>query len=396
MRIVVIYGRFSSGGPNSFDVKRLYKTKGLTGSESFFFNTVRGLAELGHQVQAFCDTSEELEAADTLAGAGVFRLESSARMMDKVDAVLAWNEPDLLRMFPGGPLRICVQQLNDFNYCYAGFDEHVDVYAFPSEMHRAFMGETYKIPPTRSVVLPNSLNPEFYEGAEERRPLSVAYCSSPDRGLHWLLEYWPAIRQRVPDAQLRIYYKVEPWLNSVRQLWYDHGLKEWYEIGFRARYVEECLRRLGRAGEHGVHLIGPISNQEMARELMRTEVFAYPCDTVRWTEGFSVAVLDACAAGCVPLISDIDAIGAVHGHAAQVLPGRPQSQDDAWIDAIVAGLTDEEFRQETRARLAPHVAAHSRQNAAERWTEIIEDRLARRAVDVFVEAVAATELGTGL
>lgn len=378
MKVALIYGRFCSGGLNAFDVSTLYQSKGLTGSESFFFNTARGLAARGHQVQVFCDAVHESYQAPNLDGASVYKLSSNAKLDPNVDVVLAWNEPDLLRLVPKTALRVCVQQLNDFGFCQPGYDKHVNLYAFPSEKHRQFMVESNRLDPARTVVVPNSINLEFYEGEEERRRHSVAYCSSPDRGLHWLLEYWPQVRARVPDAQLRVYYKVQSWLDGSRDLWYDYGLREWWEGGFRARYVEECLKRLGRAGENGLTLVGPISNAEMARELMRTEVLAYPCDTLRWTEGFSVTIMDALAAGCVPLISDVDAIGDVYGSVAHVIPGRPRSQDPMWIDGIVRALTDGDVQVATRERAKVFVEKQTRQIRAEQWETLLAGILEKK------------------
>lgn len=378
MKIAMLYGRWCSGGPNAFDVSNLYSGKGLTGSESSFFNVARGLSERGHEVQVFCDAVQEIAASTQLGFADVYKLESAARINPAVDVVIAYNEPDLLRLVPQTALRVCAQQLNDLAYCAQGFDNFVDMYVLPSTTHLEYMVTECGVPRAKAVAIANSCNVEFFDGLEERRRHSVAYCSSPDRGLHCLLEWWPLIRKEVPDAELRIYYKVDPWLQSVRNLWYDHGLREWYEIGFRARYIEEAFRRIGRNGENGVTVVGPIPNREMARELMRTEVFAYPCDTVRWTEGFSVATLDACAAGCATLISDIDAIGDVHGMATHVIPGRPTSRDSAWIDAIINGMTDSKFQEDAKAKGIPHAARHSRESIASQWDEVLVSKLGQR------------------
>jgi len=373
MRIAMIYGRFCSGGPDAFDVETIYESKGLTGSESFFFNTAKGLAELGHEVHVICDVTKEIQNAPTLGGAHVYKLDTAMPQM--VDAVFAWNEPDLLRGASPNSLRICVQQLNDWNYCAAGYDSVVDIYAFPSATHREFMIKEGNLDPLKTVVMPNSYNPEFYEGAEERDLNSVAYCSSPDRGLHWLLEYWPHIRKQNPKATLSVYYTVQRWLDSTRGLWYDQGLRQWYEIGFRARYIEECLKRLGRNGENGVFLVGPVSNKEMARRLMKTQVLAYTCDTVRWTEGYSVTIMDAIAAGCEAIISDVDAIGEVYKGAAQIIPGRPTSHDKRWISAILKGLETGRVPRGEEGRI---LKDNARATKAETWVKLITENLAQR------------------
>lgn len=345
-----------------------------------FFNSARGLAERGHQVQVFCDATEEFESAPSLGGAAVFKLESQPRIDPGTEVAIALNEPDLLRHVPKTAFRVLHEQLNDLSFTAPGFDEFVDLYAFPSETHRRFMAESCKLDVVKTAVLPNCLNIEFFEGEEQRRHHSVAYVSSPDRGLHWLLDFWPLVRKRVPDAELRIYYRIDPWIAGSRDLWGPPG-NDIMEIGLRARFIEESLRRLGRNGENGVFVVGPTPNKALARELMKTEVMAYPCDPLRWTEGFSVATLDACAAGCVPLITDADAIGDIYAGVAEILPGRPQSRDPKWIDAIVHALTDDDYKATVRARLPAFAKAHDRKECAAQWEEMLTALLAKRNME---------------
>lgn len=373
LKIALLYGRFCSGGPLAFDVATLYESKGLTGSESMFFNSARGLAERGHVVQVFCDAVEESGWTEKLGGAQVCNLESSAKINPDTDVAIAFNEPDLLRYVPQAAVRACAQQLNDFGYAGAGYKDLVDLFVFPSETHRNFMVKDSGLEACNTAVLWNSINAEFYEGAEERRPNTIAYCSSPDRGLHWLLDYWPDVRKQVPDAQLRIYYRIDPWLENTRDTW--------AEIGFRARYVSECIRRLGRNGENGITVVGPTPNKEMARELMRAQALIYPCDTVRFTEGFSVSIMDACAAGAPPVITDIDAIGEVYRDAATIIPGRPQSRDPRWIEAIVRAMRDDAWRDAARAKALAFTQQNSRQIRAEQWEQLLlsQPKLAAQA-----------------
>lgn len=364
---------------SGFDVGGLYETEALTGSEAGFFNVVRGLAERGHEISAFCKTARLWPACPNLAGASVYPLDPTPLAHGTFsppwgpdhDAYLVWNEPDYLRFAPATAARVCSQQLNDFTYCMPGFDEHGDAYAMPSEFHRRYLVEHFPaMRAEKTRVIPNSINLEFFDPKAAKRPFSVAYCSSPDRGLHRLLEMWPDVRARVPGAELRVYYRLWPWYETVKN--FDDA------IGRRARYIKKAFEVLGERGENGIFLMGPVPPKVMAAELSRTLVMAYPCDPVSWTEGFSISTLDACAAACMPIISDADALGSIYSGVAEIVPGRPGQNRLAWIDAIVRMLMDDALR-ESRAESARRFAAsYSRQIVSERWEHLLLDLVDRQ------------------
>jgi glycosyltransferase involved in cell wall biosynthesis len=373
MRIAMLYGEFSTQLHGKFDIPGLYETRGLTGSESYFFNTARGLSELGHQIDAFCDVTHEgpYWATEELSGAHVYPLSTPPGL--DYDAYLSWNEPDLLRTMPAtsDKLRMCVQQLNDFGYCLPDFESHVDLISFPSETHRQYMLKACNLDPNKTTVIPNSINPEFFE-YDLTRSRSVVWCSSPDRGLHVLLELWPEIRARVPDAILKIFYRFGPW--------YDHVKDDPAPYGQRARYIKECLDRLSAYGDNGVILVGSIGNREMAKQLLRSRVLAYTCETLRFTEGFSVSIMDACAAGCVPIISDVDAIGEVYKDAATIIPGKPSDNKSAWIDKICQMLVDDSAAAHARHTAVSHAQRFTRQKVSQKFEIAIRERLAAKMV----------------
>lgn len=372
MRLAFILGpKLSSSGHGDIDPPALFTPhhRALTGSEGTFFHVARALAERGHEVIVYCDTIAVGERMESLGGAAVRYISDD---FDPTCSVyVALNEPDHLRRAPVGKLRICWQQHNNFDYAAAGFDDHVDLYAALSPVHREHLVATSKIAEHKWIWIPNCLDPGMFKDAPgPRRKHSMAWISSPDRGLHRLLELWPAIRKRVPDANLRIFYRFDPWIKEqLAQRKATRG-------SARAAFIQECLRRLGRDGENGINVIGAVPNLQLVGELLQTRALPYTCDCVAFTEGFGVAVLDALAAGCMPVLSDADALGDIYRDVAEIIPGKPHEHQGRWIDTIVRALTDDAWADGRRDRARHWALQFTRERVAALWEHVFERNLA--------------------
>lgn len=358
LRVVMIYGQFSSAMRGKFDLSGLYDRVGLTGSEGSFFNLARSLAEAGHEVLVVCDAKEPHEHESGASMMPIDALGGIASELEGVDAVLAWNEPDYLHFAPKGALRICDQQLNDFAYCRPGFENLVDFWVSPSKNHQANVMQLVPGSP-KIAVIPNSVDLDLFAGESiARDPHRAIWCSSPDRGLHLLLDFWPMVRKAQPRASLRIFYRLKPWLDVVRSLDSD--------VGRRARFIEAALARLGP--ESGVEVCDAVPNTRMARELQGAAVLLYPCDPVRYTEGFGCSVLDAAAAGCLPIIHPADALGEVHGSAAFQIPNLDREEWSATAARHLSGAPVEGYLLDG---MKAHAVAHDRHAIAEQWVDLI-------------------------
>lgn len=365
MKIALIFSaKCSTYLPDSgFDIEGLYETRALTGSESGIFNVAKGLSELGHEVHVYCKTHRPRLDCANLAGASVFPQEHP--MGDDYDGYVAWNDSDHLPANPGKGIRICSQQLNDFTLSAYPPDRRADVFAFPSQNHLEYMIKRCKLKPKKCTVVPNSTNVEFFDPKAEKVPGSVVYTSSPDRGLHHLLDIFPLVRARVPHANLKIFYRFWPWYKVAKD---GHDL-----IGQRARYIARRLKELGTNGENGITLVGPVDNRTLGRELSSTMVLAYPCAPVRYTEGFSIAILDACAAACMPVISGVDALPSIYSGTAEIIYGRPGERLELWADRITHYLTDGEKRASAAAAASVFAQKFSRQNVSLMWEKLIKE-----------------------
>jgi glycosyltransferase involved in cell wall biosynthesis len=226
------------------------------------------------------------------------------------------------------------------------------------------------VPNERTIWIPNSIDiskypkPSTWRAREEG---SMVWCSSPDRGLHHILGLMPDIQEQVPRASLKIFYRLDPWIARVENDEHFPVQKK------RARYIRECLEKLGRNGENGVTVLGPRLNREVVEALTGAELLPYSCDTERFTEGFSVSILDACASGALPLISDVDAIGDIYGGIARVIHGKPGPARAEWLKAIVEILQEPEDHKISRRRACYDFAKRfDRENVAYLWSTLVE------------------------
>jgi glycosyltransferase involved in cell wall biosynthesis len=135
----------------------------------------------------------------------------------------------------------------------------------------------------------NGIDPEDMPGEMLRNTKKIVYISSPFRGLDTLLEYWPEIKKRVPEAELHAYYG---WESSMATLATPDGQ------AFKAR-VDELLK------QDGVTWHGRVGQAELYREVRSAGVWAYP---TRWNEEHCISAYVAQACGAWPVVYPMGAL----------------------------------------------------------------------------------------
>lgn len=181
------------------------------------------------------------------------------------------------------------------------------------------------------------------------RKRRVLYTSSPDRGADIALEIWPRVRERVPDAELVLTYA----------RWFDMVADRVVQANDFRQKVLDLLH------QPGVHRIeGGLGQKDLAHLMMTSLVWIHPSwytdGDMQFHETSCISSIEAQAAGCVVVASNWGAIteSVVHG---TLIDGDPREEDGSWrqafVDAIVQGLTDEQT-QLTAQELGPEAVKH--------------------------------------
>lgn len=363
------YGLWCTGD-RPFDIQNLWTDpRGLTGSELSFFCIAREMRRLGHEVTIFCRSKtrdvQDFDGCKVL-DIGDLNFDSTVGM----DAFYSWNEPDVLRAVDSSCLTLVNQQLNDFDYCAPGYDDHVDIYTSPSEDHRSYIrGLTPS--PHKWEVLANGCEPTQYGGPKV--PGRVIYASSPDRGLHLLLQCWPRIKKAVPEAHLKVFYNFAPWFERLKDI-ARHPDYTMRELAHRAMYIKDSLRRLeGMDIEH----CQSVSRTQMATEMSQAEVLAYPCDTVRYTEGFSVTLMEACASGAVPITSSVDSLGGIYGRVVPMVNAPAREHLRQFTGLVIRALTDKPWAESVRADTKAFAEEFAWPKLASKLESLVQSRIVR-------------------
>ncbi len=341
MRIAVLFGQLclTARGTLPFAGHRS-DPRGLTGSEYGFVRISQELAAMGHDVTAYTISGEtEYE------GIKIRPVTSAGEIDSSFDLAIGVNEPELLRGCRA-KFRVCEMWMNVFDYCNVGFENHVDLWLSPSSGHYDMVMRSphvvknnvfFTANPVNWAVLPLGCDPDHYP-VTEKVPGRVVYCSSPDRGLHWVLQEWPAIKRAVPHATLKVFYRLRPWLDDLIRTVSDQP--DIVALKSRALYIDECIRRMS-GPDSGVTICDSVSRAQIEAEMSLAEVMAYPVDTIRWSEGFSCTILEGCAARACPVIMDCDAVGDIYRGSCLV---HPRGNTAVWRDSVVEALSNRVFR----------------------------------------------------
>jgi glycosyltransferase involved in cell wall biosynthesis len=305
MKIDIVHPGYFSVRPSDLTMK------GLGGNETGMVLAARGLAARGHEVRVYADCPR----VDDL-GAQWLPLTEMAEDEYR-DAVIFWVRTK--RMEPGrfnAPIRAAKLGLKAPNASLigqVGAGEINLLVAFSDFQRNLYINDFGYPADVEWVVTADGLNMSDYAEQPPKVAGRFLHAANPRRGLEPLLDMWPAIHRRHPDAELFIAS--------------SHLL--------RGITVEEDLRRDGALYERakamasdGVHYLGRLAKPDLIKIQLTAQFYLYP---TTYPETCCIAAMEAAAAGAVIVCSSAGALPdrVIDGVTGCLIEGDP-------ADAVVA------------------------------------------------------------
>lgn len=241
-----------------------------------------------------------------------------------------------------------------------------DAFIFVSRWQREDYIQRFRLPRHRCHIARNAPAPCFAGlfAPQDRGPIAkpwppvLAYTSTPFRGLDVLLAAMPLIRAAIPGTRLKVFSSLEPYGVPVERDPY-------------AALYDRC-----RATE-GVEYVGSVSQPALAAALREVTALAYPN---RYAETSCVSVMEAMAAGCLVVSSQLGALSETTAGYARLIavPPDPGQHAARFADALVAELRrhheqPEAAERHRRAQIQHADAEHGWTRQAQRWLSLLSD-----------------------
>lgn len=160
-------------------------------------------------------------------------------------------------------------------------------------------------------------------GYRMKKPYSVGYFSSYDRGLECLLKMWSKIKEKVPEATLDIYYG---WNTFDKMHAGNPEMMKWK------------FQMIQLMNQDGVTEHGRVNHEELAKAMKEIQVWAYP--TV-FTEISCITAMKAQIAGMQPVVNAIAALDETVQFGKKLYLDNiyeDEQQQSEFINAIVEAL----------------------------------------------------------
>ena len=337
-------------------------TRGLGGSETAAVRLAEHLAAMGYVVTLYGD----FPSGTGMAGDVMLRHYHEFDPTLRLDALIGFRNATLFDQRPNADA--CILWLEDLAPAEGltrGRAANLDRVVGVTRWHAEQIKRVHPwLDPDKVAAGRNGIVESWFDFEDPPdRVQRVVYSSSPDRGGDIVLECWPRIKERVPDAELILTYP----------RWFQLCAQQWQQA---ADHLALITRLLDQPGVSRIET--GIGQRDLAHLLRSSMVWVnpgyYSPGKQKFEETSGITSLEAQAAGCVVVASNWGAL-TENVLIGTLLDGDPSDPKGSWreafIEAVVKGLTDEDTQTMAQTLGPEYMRGMDWRGAAEQLAAII-------------------------
>ena len=288
-----------------------YEQKGLGGTEGFIVQMARELA-MGHEVRVYNRSPVEMPS-NRVFWSNINRFNPQ----ENRDILISFRMREIFEENPTGYKIIILADTESIGLGNLVREGKVDLVMFVSQWQKDKIAAEEGIPEENCMVASNGVRLSEFVNDFEKVPGMCIHTSTPERGLSYLLELWPKIQLFQPDAELHLFSSYLGWGVSPEE----------NQSMCNAQYMQaEYLTKTDHKIINHIHT-GP---GELREWQLKSQLFLY---STRFLETCCISSLEAAAAGCVLVCSNVAALRerVVDGVTGYLIPGEAGTPDHDWL-----------------------------------------------------------------
>jgi glycosyltransferase involved in cell wall biosynthesis/tetratricopeptide (TPR) repeat protein len=208
-----------------------------------------------------------------------------------------------------------------------------------TDWHCQHLHRLYNIPLQKLIKIPNGVDLDRFGEIDEskRQKHKFVFSSSPDRGIDVVLNVWPKLKTRFPDAELHVFYG---W-NSIDKI---VDIQPTNPLGRFKEGVMGIIEEMG-GEDYGIFWHNRVTQTELAEHLKTCHAWLYP---TYFMETFCITAIEMQAAGVIPITSNVAALQETVGNPALRVDGWPNNVSflRQYTDTVIRTVSTTKKHQE--------------------------------------------------
>jgi len=316
---------YVGSGPEPWNPMTM-KSKGIGGSETAVVEMSTRLAALGHSVSVYSDCPGIEGIFDDVEW-----LHYSKYKNIICDVLVTSRRPRAVDDEFNVKAKVTFCWVHDVG-CGSELNHsralRIDRFLCLSNWHRDFFLNNHKcVHPSQVLVTRNGIDINRFKTNLNRNPHKAVYSSSPDRGMEVAIRIWPKVREKIPNAELHIFYGFQTWEVSARSM-NDQGQLD---------LINRLKNMIKDHEKHGVVNHGRVDQQTLANHFLSAGVWTYPSF---FTETSCITAMEAQAAGLRIVAVPIAALNETVGERGVLVSGYwlDQNFQDKFTEKVIEAM----------------------------------------------------------